>query len=225
MQLFLASLLWGLGCGTTGQVEVSTRLVSQGEAARAVQVGEVSVLLSEAKLALGPVYFCATAAASSSLCSIAVAEMRDTVVIDALNPTPVDLAAVRGVSGEIRSAQYDFGVSWFAASPEPAPTLEGLNSLVLRGTLTQTGEVVAFTAVLDVLATVQGERAIQGARVKGTLGAATKQVTVKLDPQAWLQNVPWNELMGQGAEVVANESVLNALRLQVSVNAAPMFVF
>lgn len=221
----LAALLWGLGCGTTGQVEVSTRLVAQGEAARTVQVGDVAVLLSEAKLALGPVYFCATAAASSSLCSIAVAEMRDTVVIDALNPAPVDLAAVRGVSGEIRSAQYDLGVSWFAAAAQPAPTLEGLHSLVLRGTLTQADEVVAFTAVLDVLATVQGERAIQGARVKGALGAVTKQVTVKLDPHAWLQNVPWNELMGQGGEVAANESVLNALRLQVSVNAAPVFVF
>ena len=52
---------------------------------------------TRADVAIGPVYFCATAAASPDLCDVAVAELTDVVVADALVVDPAPLAEITGL--------------------------------------------------------------------------------------------------------------------------------
>jgi hypothetical protein len=188
-------ILFLAGCGDTGQSLVSFGAVGRGAPATIASDGW-TVTLDVARLGLGPVYFCATQAASESLCQIAVAELPRTFEIDALSPAEQPLGDGRGTTGTIQSAMYDLGITWFATQPEARAATTIGHSAHFEGRAERGGVTRRFIADVDVRPQYQGAVAVNGARLPAprSIDAATSRVRISVDAAAWIAGVVWNEL-------------------------------
>jgi hypothetical protein len=122
-----------VACGSTGAEPFRYPLVGTGAAAQPFAVGDWQVTLTRAEVAVGPVYLCATAAASPELCAVAIGEYTDIAVIDALDPAAQPLGEVAARPGDVRSAMLDYGISWFTTATAPSPLSELEHSARLTG--------------------------------------------------------------------------------------------
>lgn len=231
MRISYVTIVLLLSCGSTNQKEITIGVSTRGVAAHPVALdgrgaattesAEAYVVrLTKAELAVGPVYFCATAAASSSLCQTAVAEVRETFVVDALAPTSANVAELRGITGAIRSAQLDHGVSWFAGQQKPIATRPNLHSLVLEGTLTHLGETRSFATVFDIVSSIAGERSVSGKRLQLELQASSNGLLVTVDPHLWLLGAPVAQWFERG---VVDDEGQDLLRQNAAINAPVNF--
>lgn len=185
------------GCAGTGQPEIAYDAYAVGVAPREVTSGDWTVILEQATVAFGPVHFCASATGSATLCETALAEITDITAVDALDPAPQPLGLVRGFTGTIRSASFDYGIHWFITEPqpEPAPAAPGGHSARLRGRATHAdGRVLDFTADIDVEAQFQGQRAVPSIPASATVGEEGARLEVRFDAAAWLQRVDFDAL-------------------------------
>ena len=193
-------LLWAGGCGSTGQAEVEYPANASGTAGSFL-VGDYTVTLDTARVAFGPAYFCATRAASSSLCPTAVNELATVAEIDALDPAPQPIGTVRGTVGAIRSVHHGWGLTWFPrqSSAGPAdPTLPE-HSALLAGTVSRaTMTSFRFTATLDVAPKHQGELPVQGHRVQADVSSDTTGLHLTVDPRGWFTQVDLSALEALG---------------------------
>jgi len=224
----LIVLLGSLGCGETGQEEVSHPIFAAGMAPAPFTVGAYEVTLDVAQIGFGPVYFCATAAASSDLCPAAVAELATTATVDGAAESPQQLGDVSGVTGQIRSATYDYAVTWLATqrSPTPAPGAPGGHSAHFEGRAVRGTTEFRFVADVDVLPQIQGSRAVQGARVTADVRDASVRVDVRFDPSAWWRSVDFRELEALGGDPVvapAGSRAMNAVVIGMTATTPPTF--
>jgi len=185
-----------VACGDTGQSEVSYPAFALGVDAAPFDVGDWRVTLTEADIAIGPIYFCATAAASADLCPSATAELRVVAVVDGLDPSPQPIGTVEGVTGVINSATYDFGIHWFTRDRSPiiAPEAPGGHSARFAGSATRGETTVPFTIDLDLVPQFQGTRAVQGARAKADIQDDGWRLELRFDPVAWFRTVDFDRL-------------------------------
>jgi hypothetical protein len=201
----LAALLGLAGCSSSAQSEVSFAAFAVPAGTKELVVEDVTVTVEEARLALGPVYFCASAAGSAELCETALGEIRDVTRIDALAAEAQPIGGYRGFTGDIQSASYDYGIHWYLTEDKPTPTPEapGGHSVHVEGMATQGSLSVRFVGDVDVVAPFQGERAVPTTKVEGTVSADTTRVEVRFDVASWLSGVDWPAVVASGQDPYA----------------------
>lgn len=215
-------------CGDTGQELVSYPIFAAATAPGPLRVGEYEITLEAAQVGFGPVYFCATAAASADLCSSAVGEFAASATIDALSPNEQRLGEVRGVSGEIRSATYDYAITWLNTQTSPTPTsaAPGGHSAHFEGRVTRGLSTFRFIADIDVVPQFQGLLAVQAARASASVHDSRVRLDIRFDASAWWQTVDFSELEALGVDPVLvpkNARATNAVVIAMTTSSPPAF--
>jgi hypothetical protein len=225
--LALGALLLCVGCGSTGQREVSYPLFASGQAPAPFRAGDWEVTLEVARVGFGPAYFCATAAASSDLCPAAVAEFAQSAEFDALSPTPQQLGSIEGVSGTIRSATYDYAYTWLTTQRSPRPTAAAPrgHSAHFEGRATRGARTIRFVADVDVLPQTQGTRVVQGARAEADVQDSNVRLDLRVDAAAWWRNVDFEELAQSDRDIVVvppTSRAYSAVVIAMTATATPV---
>ncbi len=198
----LAALLGLAGCSSTGQPELSLPAFAVPAGTKELVSEDVTVTLDQARLSLGPVYFCASASGSATLCETALGEILAVTRIDALAAEAQPLGEFRGFTGDIRSASYDYGIHWYLTENEPAsaPEAPGGHSAHVEGTASQGALSVRFVADVDVIAPFQGQHAVPTTKVEGKVDTDTARVEVRFDVASWLSGVDWPAALASGQD-------------------------
>lgn len=208
--VFVAALALALSPSLAGCIEASQEPIDYDAVAvrrgdGTAVVGAWTITLTRADVALGPFYFCAAASGSSTLCESSIAELRSVTVVDALGPSPVAIGRVHGFSGAIRSASYDFGISWFDTQRAPTPAesprgspLPGGHSMRLEGVASSGATVLPFTADIDVVPQFQGQNAISTAPAFADVRSSATRLEVVLEPAAWLKQLDFDAVAATG---------------------------
>lgn len=191
----MIALAFLAGCSGTGQPEVDYQAFAVPASPAAVSAGEWTVTLDEATVAFGPAYFCAASSGSATLCETAVSELRGVAAFDGLGG-PQLLGDAQGFAGHVRSASYDYGVSWLLteSSPRASSAAPGGRSARLAGSATRDAETIRFVAEIEVLAQYQGQRAVPTTPVVADLDTNVKRLDIGFDPGAWLTGVDWGDV-------------------------------
>lgn len=187
-----------VGCIESPQSEVVYEASALPSLASSFVVGDVSVALSRAELAFGPVYFCAATSGSATLCRSALGEITRVTTIDLLRPEAQPLGAVRGFTGTVRSASYDLGLHWFDTSfaVEPSPAAPEGHSMVVEGTLTRGPDVaVPFRLLVDAVPQYQGQRAVPTAPAATEVEPRGTRLTVAFEPERWLRQIDFDAVL------------------------------
>ena len=227
IRLILAALV--TGCGATGQVELALPASAIGRAPKTVAVGAYEVTLEVASIGFGPLYFCATAAASSALCPVAQAEFAATALVDGLDAAPQSLGLLRGVTGAIRSCTFDFGLTWLAVEQQPTSHVEGLDghSAHFEGRYgLGGGPVRRFVADVDVRPQLPGTHAVQGARTTVDIADERQRLAITFDPTSWWATVDFSEFdswSGDPLVVPAESRAHSAVVLAMTATHQPSF--
>jgi hypothetical protein len=188
-------------CADIGQDSVAVPLRVAGTAVPAEgirTIDGVTVRLSRADLAFGPLVLCAGATAGD-LCNTARMEWLDTVVVDALDPQPVAVGTLDGVSGSVRSWMYDLGISSQLTHEAPfvlsaAQALDGM-SVILEGEVSLDGISLPLRAALPIAQTGDAERGVPVVRKSSSdvfahdVTGAEVSLTVRFDSAAWLRGL------------------------------------
>ncbi len=114
----------------------------------------------------------------------------------ARRPRPPRSAEVNGFSGEIHSASFDFGISWFDTqiTPTPAPALPGGHSIHLEGAAVKGAVVVPFVADVDVVPQYQGQNAVSTAPASADVSSSATRLEVVVEPAGWLKQLHFDEI-------------------------------
>jgi hypothetical protein len=213
----LAAILLALGtalgaCGTTGAEPFTYPALARGPGPGPHALGEWTVTLTRADVAIGPIYLCATAAASPDLCAVAVAELTSPAVADALATTPEPLAEVDSLPGEIRSAMLDYGISWFPTDSEPDATTELGHSARFTGEAVRGDMSVTFDAVVDLPPPTRGSPTVVGIHATTDLESPAR-LELDIPVHAWLGGVDWDALAaaGESAEIRPGDAAHTAI--------------
>lgn len=193
---FAALLALGTACGTTGAEPFNYPALARGPGPGPHALGPWQVTLTRADVALGPIFFCATAAASPDLCDVAVAEITAPAVADALAPEYRPLADVDSLPGEVRSAMLDYGVSWPATASEWAPVTDLGHSARFTGTATRGDLGVDFDIIVDLPPPTRGSPTVVGAHAVAP--EVPTRLEIDLPVHAWLAGVDWDALAAAG---------------------------
>jgi hypothetical protein len=179
------------GCGETGRQYVSFPMLGVGVEDASFEQDGWLVTLDRADVAFGPAYFCATEGAAMDLCPSALAELLDPITVDALDPTDQSMGEVTATTGTVRSAFFDYGISWLLTQARPttweaAP--EGY-SAVFAGHADNGVDAITFEARVRIAPFTAGAAAVTGARTTHTIMDDTAALRVRMDPVAWWRRV------------------------------------
>lgn len=233
----VAVCLFFVGCGDTGQAPIRVPIEAVGVegAASFLSADGWQVQLTQARVGLGPIYFCATQAASADLCPAAVAEFAGSGVVDALSGAVQPLGVLEGFEGEVRSATYDFAYPWLLTQnqPTPLPSAPEGHSAYFEGEATKDGRRVRFVAGVDAKPQLQGLRVVQGARTQTKLSASGSiTLQIHVDVSAWWRSVDFDalaedaELAGGDVFVLEPDSrAINAVITGMTAISQPHFVW
>ena len=230
MRALLLSLCL-LACGgSTGPGETSYPVVGRGEAAIPFDVKGWTVTLTIAELGFGPAYFCATAAASSDLCPVAVSEFAASGTVNALDPALQPLGTGGGQAGAVRSATFDYAWTWFPTQQQARPTAAAPrgHSAYFEGTAVKDAQTVHFVAGVDLAPRIQGTRAVEGVRVDATLDGEGLQLVVGVAPSPWWRNVDFDALALAGTDpvvIAAGSRAYESLVLALTASAPPSLIW
>lgn len=213
------------GCSETGQSELFYPAFATPITSSSIEVGGWTVTLDEASVMFGPVYFCASATGAATLCTAAIAEMRQVSVINALDSAPHPLGNVHGFSGTIRSASYDHGIHWFVTDAEPAAETLALggHSAVFIGQARRGGQTVNFDARIDIHPPLQGERAVTRILTPVTIENENVTLDITLDIAQWLTSMDFEAAAAAGIDplVIEPNSPAHAGIVSAISNLAP----
>jgi hypothetical protein len=164
--------------------------VATGRVSTPFMVGEWKVILTEAHLAFGPMYFCDDPEGKD--CGESIAELTTVTEIDLLSPEPQPLGDVKGFAGAIRSADFDYGISWPQAesAPRPHSTLE--HSAHFIGTATKGGAQFGFEINVDATPRARGVHAVLVKGVSADIKDSSQTLTLAFDAQAWWSMVDFD---------------------------------
>lgn len=194
------TLLLLAACGTTGAEPFAYPVHARGPGPGAFMVGAWEVTLTRADVAVGPVYLCATAAASPELCHVAIGEFTDVAVVDALAGEAAALGEVAARPGDVRSAMLDYGISWFTTDTGPEALAELGHSARLVGTAVRGDDTIAFDATIDVTPPMRGSPALVGVYASADAPGPDSELELELDPRGWLAGVDLDALAAAGSE-------------------------
>lgn len=222
----------GLGCAGTGQPLTHYEANAEVIVPKPIDFESgLRLSIDTCAFAFGPAYFCAAQSGSPTLCETALAEIAHINTIDCLDPSPQPLGMVYGLTGEIRSVSYDYGMHWFLTESKPMadPKAPGGHSLRMTGHLDQNGTRIDFTANIDVLPQYQGQRAVTTAPARASITEETAELTVQFNPGAWISGADWEALVmeaGPGPiEISAEQPGHSAVLLKMVSGAPPVFTW
>jgi len=201
--------VFAVGCIDTGAEPVSIPLSLAGTAVEgpAIARGGVPVIIERAELAFGPLTLCAGYQAGEG-CDSALAEWTDGAVIDVLDPTPVSVGHLVGISGLARSYMYDLAFVSLLTSPDPLPlpaaeVLGGV-SYVLEGQAEVDGQSIPFAASAALVQDASVERGIPIVRSGGAdtfaleLDRSTEPLILRFDAAGWVADIDFAALVQRG---------------------------
>jgi hypothetical protein len=230
---YVAAGLFGLvlsGCTGTGQPDVSFPAFYVPTTQSTFVVDDVTVSLSEARVAFGPAYFCASASGSATLCETALGEIRDESIFDALASDRQMVGTYQGFVGQVRSGSYDHGIHWFLPQQEVHASVQAPagHSALFRGTASRAGMQVAFEILIDVVPQFRGQRAVPTVAIQGNVTEATESVEMRLDLESWLSTLDYDRMFGAGNDpyiVKSGEVDHDAVVIRMVSNDPVEFVF
>jgi hypothetical protein len=193
----LATALLCGGCGSTGQERVSYPAYVVGADASSFSVGDWAVELTMGQIAFGPLYLCAATTASTELCQTAIQELRSTHDLDVLETGMQALGDVHGSDAEVRSALYDFGITWLPTQESPTVVDSSLargHSAHFEGVATRGGLSVPFAIDVDIAPQFRGSHAVEGQRFTPGRYADHHVLLLHVDASAWWQQVDFDAL-------------------------------
>ncbi len=204
LTFFVSSLVFA-GCddsSTTGQALVAYTMYGTGTGTTDFVSGDGwDIHLDEARLAFGPVEFCAHVPTfeikdSMTGCGVVMGQLSVAGVIDALDVQEQELGTVQGIEGQIHSVSYDMGVSWPSTQASPKTVTDALDGFSVRvsGTATKDGSEVPFVFEVTVTPPNQGLFAVRGIPADGSVTQETSSVVVSTDPVQWLRYVDWQKV-------------------------------
>jgi hypothetical protein len=198
----IACVLLLAGCDDTSRSFVSVPMLAEREGDASFVVDDFEVSLTRADVAVGPFYFCATAAADAELCDVAIAELRDVAVIDLLDDGSQRVGTVAATTGMVRSATLDYGRPWLlpGSAPEPGPRALDGHSAIFEGEACRDDACFTFEAALDVTPRKAGDATLPGLRTTFAFIEAEQRLVLRIDASAWLERIDFEVL-----EAVANE--------------------
>jgi hypothetical protein len=206
------SLIFGLaaavaGCIESPQTVVDYQAIAVNDGTSTVASGEWMITLSRAELAFGPVYFCAAAFGSSTLCASSIAELTTITRVDGLASHPTPLGTVHGFTGKIRSASYDYGISWFDTTTRPsiAPVAPLGHSARLEGQARRGATLISFTADIDVIPQFQGQRAVPTAHVSADVTSSPHRLEVHFDAPSWVRQLDFDAIASKAGPLFVIE--------------------
>lgn len=198
------------GCVEPGRTSVRLPVQGAGTGTRTFVVRDATVTLDDARIAWGPAYFCTTPFADFDLCPTALAEVTSVGTIDALDATPQALGTLSGIDGTVRSAMFDYGISWLLPAADPAPdpgAVDGRHSAHFAGTAERNGVRTRFVIDVDVVPSASGISAAHGVPVRHRLAARPDALTLRFDPEVLFGGSDFAELETlPGDPVVVPES-------------------
>lgn len=203
--LAIAALL--AGCASTGGATVEIPIHGAGVEDRAFDAGGGwTIDLDRADVGLGPIWGCASEAASPEHCATAVIEWTSAGTIDGLDPAPRVLGTMRGVRGSVRSAMFDFGISWLPTEEAPraqgdAP--EGRSGIFAGRASHEDGRAFSFTCEVELVPIMRGALVVGGRRIpEHTIASSSDALVVRVDPHAWWRRVDLERLAARGVDPV-----------------------
>jgi hypothetical protein len=229
-RFFPIALLACAACSGTGQPEIEYQAFAAAETPGTIAADNGwSVTLDQATVAFGPVYFCASASGSATLCQTAVGELLTITAFDALDPTPHPLGTAHGFTGKIQSASYDYGIHWFLTedAPTPAPVAPGGHSAHFAGSAVKAGKTVHFRADVDVVPQFQGQRAAPSQSAAATIGGDGERLDIHFQIGQWLEHVDF-DLAPAGEDpyvIAAGTRNHGAIVIGMTAEAPPAFVW
>lgn len=193
--VLLCSLAFACSSNGPGRIAIPLELAGEtGSSSIATSSGPI-VTLDEAKLAFGPLYFCASPSGAEQ-CEVARLEWLGTAVVDLLDATASPVGVLSGSTGRVASYLCDLSISSQLTREEPyvldaAADLDG-SSLRLRGTVEFQGRALPFSvdlAVMQTDSTVQGVPVIQSPKDPGfeqEIEANLTGLSMRFSVAAWL---------------------------------------
>ncbi len=165
----------------------------------------VSLTLTNAQLAFGPLYLCASNSAGED-CETARGQWLGSVVIDLLNSAPQEAGKLEGIEGEVRSYMFDLGAASLLTQQDPvlldAAQALGGNSLRLAGRA-QLADGQQVDLTIDML-WAQGDQVEQGVSLIRTPNDAIEPFVLRgeegtfaldFDPTPWLDIANFDTLI------------------------------
>lgn len=220
-------------CADTGQRYVAIPLRGEGVADAPIEAGEWTVALDRADVSLGPLWLCATEAASPELCEVAVLELTETVAIDALDPSARELATMHGTLGTVRSAMFDYGISWLPTETRARANegaIEGRSAIFAGRATHADGRTFAFEAPLEIAPIMQGALAVNALRVGAhEIRDEEEALVARIDPRPILRSLDLDRMharaaLGEDPVVLApGDPDYEALVIAMTARAAPTF--
>ena len=213
-------------CTDAAQSQVTVPVHALGVSGGLVTLGNWQIGFCVAKVALGPMYFCAAASGSATLCQSAQAEVRSIAVVDLLDLRPQSIGWLRGETGRVRSASFDYGILWTAtqsnAASHPSNTLG--HSAYFEGEARNGVLAVPFTATIDIAPQYRGQRTVPTVATEGTLTSNQEPLTIRLDFGKWFSQVDFDkQAAGQTLTILPGSSEHNAVVLGMTSISPPQF--
>ena len=225
--LVLAFVFVFAGCVESGRTRVSIPVHGAGTDVRTFVVGDRTVTLDDARIAWGPAYFCTTPFADVDLCPTALAEVRSAATIDALDGAPQLVGSLDGISGTVRSAMFDYGITWLlpatAARPDPG-AVDGAHSAHFAGSVQRAGVVTRFVLDVDMVPLNSGVSAAHGVPTVHVLDARPDALVVRFDPAAIFAGADFRDLVPSGADpviVTEQSSLYQSVVIALASSALP----
>lgn len=226
--VLLTSVLALLACGDTGQQRLQIPVSAQGSQRDFSEVADARFTLERAELGFGPLYLCATEGADVELCEVALAELLQTVTIDGLARESVAVGTLAATTGSVRSALYDYGISWLLTQQAPRAS-EGApdgHSLMLAGTVTRAEQTLRFEAQIEIEPRAAGDAALNALATSRELRAGD-HLMLSVDPYRWLARINLDKLFaldsdGDGQVTLAAEDQAYQAIVLGMTNAAPV---
>jgi hypothetical protein len=236
---YLLPLLLLCGCAETGQerIEVPLRLAGTALDGPVTSAGG-TITVERAELAFGPLYLCAGTTAGE-LCETARLEWLDTVVVDLLDDSPIDVGELTGVSGSVRSWMYDLGISSQLTQDDPfvldaAQALDGA-SIHVVGVAEVEGVQHAFDMQLPIAQTDDTELGVPVVRKSNSETfvrdvVAGDQLTIRFDVAAWLARIDFRQTCAaadctDGLNLQADSQPYRAMRNALLSGVRPQFTW
>jgi hypothetical protein len=191
-----------MGCSEPGPSELFYPAFVTPIVPSPIEVGGWTLTLDEASVMFGPAYFCAAATGAATLCTTAIAEIRQVSLIDARDSTPQRIGDVHGFTGTIRSASYDHGIHWFIteSAPKADSLAPGGHSAVFVGQARRGGQTISFDARIDLQPPLQGERAVTRILTPVVIENENVTLDITFDIAEWLSSINFDAAAIAGAD-------------------------
>ena len=204
--LYFVSALSFFSCqnGSTGQEMIEYPLFAKGEnVTDFVSKDGWNIHLTSAKLIFGPLKLCAhvptfqyKSGDSLTDCGTVMGESTKAVVFDALNPEEQQLSMITGITGQVHSAAYDFGITWISGQGNPTVMDDELGgmSVLAEGTATKDASSFDFKFEIAITPHHEGVSTVSGISAEGNCDSSTQKLVIHTDPQEWFRYVNFGAL-------------------------------